>query len=443
MPGTATASAVRVRLPALLDAVLVTAGLVLLLRTPRFVGTDGTARLEAVRELAEARIPELTFSLVMPLAALPLHQLSSDEAVLYAFNGLVLAALIGCLWALLRATPAAVSAALVRRLALLLVFASMFPAHVSSFYGETLTAACVAVGLVAVALGRSATLRAVGWALVVVGVVNTPAALPALALVALVHVVWTRRPWALVALAAAAGLIALDLWLRTGGFSSSYLGSRGVTTVLPYSGRPGFSYPMWFGVLGILLSFGKGLVFFAPGLFLPVSRRLRAAAPRLVPAYVLGCVLVVGLVLVYSRWWAWYGGYFWGPRFFLLASVVAALVLAVRLSTPEPGLGAAVATLLALTLSSWVAVSAVLGNAQQEICQAEGYAREHLCWFVPEFSVLWQPLVTWPPTSPAQKAFIALCALTWLRLAGPLLVDVARRLRDEAPEWFAARELPS
>ena len=407
MPGTATASAVRVRLPALLDAALVTAGLVLLLRTPRFVGTDGTARLEAVRALAEARIPELTFSLVLPLVALPLHQLSSDEAVLYAFNGLVLAALIGCLWALLRDAPAA----LVRRLALLLVFASMFPAHVSSFYGETLTAACVAVGLVTACLGGSATLRALGWALV--------------------------------ALAAAAALIALDVWLRTGGFSSPYLGSRGATTVLPYSGRPGFSYPMWFGVLGILLSFGKGLVFFAPGLFLPVRRRMRAVAPLLVPAYVLGCVFVAGLVLVYSRWWAWYGGYFWGPRFFLFASVVAALVLAVRLSTPEPGLGAAVTTLLALSLSSWVAVSAALGNGQQGICQAEGYAREHLCWYVPEFSVLWQPLVTWPPTSPAQKAFIALCALTWLRLAGPLLVDVARRLRDAAPGWVAARELPS
>ena len=35
-----------------------------------------------------------------------------------------------------------------------------------------------------------------------------------------------------------------------------------VATILTYSGRPGFSYPLFFGVLSVLFSFGKGLVCF-------------------------------------------------------------------------------------------------------------------------------------------------------------------------------------
>ena len=41
----------------------------------------------------------------------------------------------------------------------------------------------------------------------------------------------------------------------------------GFRTALPYSGQPGFSYPFFFGVLSVLFAFGRGLVFFAPGLF--------------------------------------------------------------------------------------------------------------------------------------------------------------------------------
>ena len=39
-------------------------------------------------------------------------------------------------------------------------------------------------------------------------------------------------------------------------------------------GRPGFSYPLFFGELSALLSFGKGLAFYAPGLILPIRRAL-------------------------------------------------------------------------------------------------------------------------------------------------------------------------
>ena len=81
---------------------------------------------------------------------------------------------------------------------------------------------------------------------------------------------------ALVAIALAIALALIDLRLHTGGFTSPYADDHGSITVMPFSGRPGFSYPAFFGILGIVFSLGKGLLFFAPGLFLPVRDRLAA-----------------------------------------------------------------------------------------------------------------------------------------------------------------------
>src|SRR6185436_5776493 len=106
--------------------------------------------------------------------------------------------------------------------------------------------------------------------------------------------------------------------VRGGFLTTGYSGDEGFRTVLPFSGRSGFSYPFALGVLSMLLSFGKGILFFAPGLLLVAqARRL---ADRKVAALIDAWMLfLVGLVLVYARWWAWYGGWFWGPRFLLIA----------------------------------------------------------------------------------------------------------------------------
>ena len=64
--------------------------------------------------------------------------------------------------------------------------------------------------------------------------------------------------------------------LRKSAFSSGYENNHGYQTLLPYSGLPGFSYPPFYGVLSMLLSFGKGLLFFAPGLVLVFGRGLQA-----------------------------------------------------------------------------------------------------------------------------------------------------------------------
>ena len=62
--------------------------------------------------------------------------------------------------------------------------------------------------------------------------------------------------------------ILLEAWIRRGSpFATGYENERGLRTLLPYSGLPGFTYPFVLGVLSSLFSFGKGLLFFAPGCF--------------------------------------------------------------------------------------------------------------------------------------------------------------------------------
>ncbi|MEI6043317.1 MAG: hypothetical protein WCS37_02885 [Chloroflexota bacterium] len=75
-----------------------------------------------------------------------------------------------------------------------------------------------------------------------------------------------------------------------------------------------FTNPLWVGLSGLLLSPGKSLFLYSPVLLaLPFAvvgfwRRARAEAILL--------SLVCGITLLYySLWWAWEGGWCWGPRF--------------------------------------------------------------------------------------------------------------------------------
>jgi hypothetical protein len=409
------------RRPALIDGALVVAGVIVLALLPRDWGGDGEVRYRATRELASGDLPELNYSLVQPLLAVPLEWLGrlldAPLGITYRFNVVVFAVGVAVTWALLRRVA---PTALTSTFLLLLVYASMFPAHVVSFYGETLTAVLLACGLLTVTVCTSASARAGGWAAAVVGVVNTPAALPALALAAILVAVRRRTAVPLLVVPAAIGLVLLDIRLRLGELADPYEGNRGTETILPYSGLPGFSYPALLGVLVIVFSFGKGLLFFAPGLFLPVRDRL-AHVPALARARLLWIVVVIGLVLVYCRWWAWYGGVYWGPRFFLFASIPAALAISARLAAPARSLAAEAVTLAALLVSAWVAVSASFGNVGLEVCTRDDYALEFLCWYAPEFSVLWHPFVEWPALSAAQWVYATLALAVFVRLSVPHL----------------------
>jgi hypothetical protein len=429
-------SAAEPRWSAFLGTALLVAGLGALLVSPAAMDGDGAERFKSLTALLERgeRSSATPYSLVGPLFSTPLWLLGrlalSPEWWCLGYNRLLFFAGLPALWLLLRDI---VSPAVLRRFLLLLVFASMFGHHLQHYFGEVFSAVLVAVGLAAVARGR----RLGGWAAVVLAVVNTPAALPALALAAAWAAVRDRRWRHLLAVPAAAGLVLLEAYLRRGDpFLSGYEGNHGFATVLPYSGRPGFSYPLGLGLLAVLLSFGKGLVFFAPGLLLPVAAD--GAARRARGAWQLWLVFLAGLVPVYACWWAWYGGWFWGPRFFLLASVPASFALAANLAdAARHSLGRNLLALAAVALSLWVGFNGlVIGQTGLGLCVEDDYRLEFLAWYVPEFSVLWHPLVA-PPPLPAEPAVrialaavLALYAVCFVYLAGPLAVRCVRQAVD-------------
>ncbi|GIG60495.1 hypothetical protein Lfu02_48670 [Longispora fulva] len=430
----------RARILAVTETVLIVLGLVgFLVLLPHDIGGDASKRFEALSALIwHGRLIGNEYSLVGPLFATPLlllgHWVGHEAAWTQEFNTLVFALGVYVSWRLLRGH---LPGALLRRFFLVLIAGSMFAAHVTGFNAEVFTAMGVGVGLTAVAVRVGIAL---GWTAAVLGVVNTPAVALGLGLVVVRRGLETKRlRYGLVVLATAA-LILGESWLRRGSpFASGYEGNAGYRTIMPYSGLEGFSYPFLLGLLSLLLSFGKGLVFYAPGLLLPVRATMRrfplSPDADLRRLYSWWLLFLAGLILIYSPWWAWYGGFTWGPRFLLFASLPASLALAVRLWDLAAPLWARLLTLGAWTLSCWVAVcaAAFTSAAFPDQCSRDTMAYEAFCHYTPEFSALWYPLVF--HQGPSWRGWVAIgyIAVVFVYLAAPLVrsiaVDVAGPVR--------------
>jgi hypothetical protein len=397
---------------------LVDAGLVVLLVVlPHQIGGDARTRFIALGLLLDhGQLTTIPYSYVGPLFSAPLYFLGKflidPEWWCARYNTFLVAGGFAAIYGLLREKT---ERELLRAFFLILLAASMFPNQLLDYNAEVFTTVLVMVGMAAVTAG----LPALGWSLAVVGVVNTPAAIVGLLLVAVRRAAAGRRLTPLIPVAAAAGFILLEAWVRRGSpFITGYEHNGGARTVLPYSGLPGFSYPMFFGVLSILFSFGKGIVFYAPGLLLRIGKGDELPR-RLRECYHDWLWFLAGLVAVYSKWWAWYGGSSWGPRFFLVASLPASLAIAVTLrQAPARRWPARLWTLAALGLSVWVGIDgAVFGQNNLGICQDNSWAQEFLCWYVPEFSALWRPFVAPSPISPPGLLMIGYCGVVFVALS--------------------------
>jgi hypothetical protein len=408
---------------------LVAAGVALLLFFHfHDISADAIARYQALEGLLEGGVmPTTPYSMVGPIVSIPFYVLgrlyASPDWWLGRFTSMLLALALIVTYRLTRHEDAPI----VRRFFLLILAASMFPHYVRGYGAEAVTALLVGVGFLAVQYGHALA----GWTAVVIGVANTPASSVGLALASGMYAWRTRRLRQLAPVLAVAVVILLESWVRRGDpFVTGYEGNRGAETVLPYSGIPGFSYPFFFGVLSILFSFGKGLVFFAPGLLLWTRETAAGVSERLRAAQGFWIWFVAGLVLVYAQWWSWYGGWTWGPRFFLIASLPASLALAARLRrVTDASLGSLAATGLVLTLSSWVGISgAAFDQRTLEVCHENHYALESLCWYVPEFSALWRPFVSFSSPLVTQGVYGVYCAVVYLALMAPVATALARRI---------------
>ena len=366
--------------------------LVLFFILPHGIEGDGRLRYDALQGwLAGNGIPDTKFPLVGSVPSIPLMLLGrlgdSAEWWVSRYNVIVYAAGLGLLYMLLRGR---LPNDLLATFLLLLGTTAMLPNSLTGFGAETFSAMTVGTGLAAWSTGR----WKIGTVLLGVGVANLPASFVGLAL-AMGWWAWRmKRVRALAPPALSAGLWLLENLVRhKSALSTGYENDHGFQTLLPYSGLPGFSYPTFFGVLSLLVSFGKGLLFFTPGLFLAFGRGLEALR-SVSEVLTLWVLYVAGMVLVYSTWWAWYGGFTWGPRFLTFASLPASLLLAAQVRRPPRSLLAMTVVLAALLLSVWVGIDgATFGRYAQAQCQANHYYLESFCWYVPEFSVLWTPFV--------------------------------------------------
>ena len=408
-----------------LDWILILAGLFLLFfDLDHSISGDAAERYKALEYLVDqGAVFPTGYSHVQVFLAAPLYLLGrlwlGPLWWVHRFNTLVFFLFLALMWLGLRGRT---SPRVGRTFILLLICGSMFPFHLRHFYGEMLSACLFGAG--ALWLGRRGFS---GGAALVLGTVNIPATFGGLALGLGRESLARRRLRYLLPVLLAAGLILAEWWLKQGAAPwSASLGSKGLKTLMPYSGLPGFSYPLFFGVLSILFSFGKGLLFFAPGLLLLSAPLSRSAPARLRSLTGLYLFYAAGLVLVYAKWWSWYGGVFWGPRFFIFCSIPACLALASVLSREDRNPLLGLLLLLVLAQSLWLGLNGVVfGHTGLDQCFENNFALEHLCWYVPEFSVLWRPLVIGLKLDPAKWPWIVYGGLVFLRLAWPWLGSIA------------------
>jgi hypothetical protein len=288
-------------------ALLVGALPALLFVLPHGLNGDDAVRFADVEQLIHhGHLTGSQYSLVGPLFSAPFLLLgevvASPDWWASRFNVFVVAAGLAAAFELTRGR---VPPELLRRFALVLLFASFLTDRLRDYGAEVFTGTLVVLGTMAIVSDRY---RRLGWATMVIGVVNVPPAIVGLAFVALAQAVRKRRLAPMLAPVSAVLLVMLEAWIRRGGpLTTGYAGNRGVATVLPYSGLPGFSFPFVLGVVSILFSFGRGLLFFTPGVFLWLDGRTRRLAPNR-DFVVLLLLFVTGLVVIYAKWWAWYGG---------------------------------------------------------------------------------------------------------------------------------------
>jgi hypothetical protein len=410
-------------LGAIVEWSLIAASYIVLFFGFHWVGADGAERFEGLSELLGLhKIPATRYSIVGPFFSAPLWYLGKvwlkDPKLACAYyNWVLLGVFVALLARLLKDSLEPVT---VRRFLLLLVAGSMFGTHSQAYYAEVFTAACVATGALAVCLRKGAWM---GWIAIVLGSANTPGVGLGAAFVCLYFTLDRRHLRYILPILAVVGIIAMEALLRKGG-KTGYEGVRQNTTLMPYSGRPGFSYPLFLGLLSLVMSFGKGILFYAPGVFAPV-RDLLKGKDALLKTYSAWLCFLVGIMLVYAKFCGWYGGVFWGPRYILFASVPASFALALNLGVRR--FGRSLVSLSMLTLSMWVAAEGVVfGQAKLDPCWVNNYALEHLCWYVPEFSPWIRPFVSARPFKTEDFVFLGVFAVVYLYLAVPIAVFLVR-----------------
>lgn len=91
-----------------------------------------------------------------------------------------------------------------------------------------------------------------------------------------------------------------------------------------------FRTPLWLGLAGLLLSPGKSVFVYAP-ILLAAVRGLRDLGRSQPAAFAVAVTIVGSMLAFYARWYMWWGGGAWGPRFLVPILPFLLIGLAARL----------------------------------------------------------------------------------------------------------------
>ena len=419
------------------------------------VSGDGRVRFDALTSLVDGgRLTADRYSLLQPIAAAPLYlagagvyavthaglrrldperfaeeRQAAAEKVLGRFGKLVALGISGLVFAVLRRFfgfgPAEAATGV-----LIVLFGSTLVPHVRDFYAEPLWTlfSLGALALLAVSSGvdwnavprsRKAALAAA----LALSVPLNPLLAPVLAVVTAIdaaRAAGRRLSRFLFPAVALAGGLALAL--------GENLLRRGAPLDFGYGGE-GFTGSVLGGLAGELVAPARGLVFFIPAALLLPILACRPGLPS--PGrtwFRLGSFFSLFLLLGYAKWDAWHGGLYWGPRFLLPVSLLAALALAVFLREAwarrsAPGLAAGA---LLFLLSFFVYKSgAAIGMRDLKACLLLDRSRETCFWE-------WQTLPFHPAASASDLQEMALHRSTAVEVGGVLLFGALLLIRPEA-----------
>ncbi len=383
--------------------------LVYLLEFPHGIHGDASVRYDALRGfLSSGHLAPMVYSYVHPIFSSPLillgHLYKDAFWWVSRFNSFMALGMIAFMAGRVRQWPEWKPES-TRLLILLLMGATMFPKHVTDYYAEVFSACFAFAAILLFQSGRS------GWAVAALclSVWNVVASIFGGAGLLLFFAVREKRWRFLAALPLLPLGHMVENYLKYGEFfPSAYLAMQGPVSMLPYASGPGFSYPLFFGILNVFLSFGRGLLFFVPGLLILFYPALWKGREKYKEVIWAGTIYLAGLVLVYGKYWAWHGGAFWGPRYFLFASILGAFALAALRQERKISLPWRLYWIFAVALSCWVGCQGVLfGTDFLEDCFSRGHEIEYTCYYVPEYSVLWRFFIVAPAITGRRVVYLA------------------------------------
>ena len=175
----------------------------------------------------------------------------------------------------------------------------------------------------------------------------------------------------------------IEAWIRRGspfdlGYYDDGIGNPGF---MPYTGRPGFSFPLLFGILGLLFSFGCGILFFAPGLWLSFFERersaLRVGAYRLLDGHACGVGGRLRQMVVVARL-----GLLGARAFTSSRRYRRAISCAAHVRREGQAAWVNLAALAGLAAMIWVGIDGVafgIGGCTQDGAQRRRWRALHLC----------------------------------------------------------------